>query len=171
MAKISSSNLKWYLSGGAGNTDPYASFGGARSTTLAPQTLNGLFDVVHGDEAAAGSVEYRCVYFRNEDANASGLMAPVSVWIASQTTSADTSLDIGLDPAGKNGEATTIATETAAPSGVSFSAPSAKGTLSLPGDPYAQNDYIAVWIRRTVNIGAASTALDEATVRVEGDTL
>lgn len=173
MAVIDPASLKWYLSGGAANTDPDASLGGARSTsTQAPETLNGLFNPVTGDEAVAGSIKYRCVYFRNEDANVNGLMAPLSVWISSQTSSPDTSLKIAIDPAGKNASAFgPVANEDTAPTGPSFTAPSAKGTLSLPAAPYAQNDYVAVWIERTVTAGADPAASDSTTIRVEGDTL
>lgn len=173
MAVIDPANLKFYLSGGAANTDPDASLGGARSTsTEAPETLNGLFNPVTGDEAVAGSIKYRCVFFRNEDANANGLMAPLSAWIASQTSSPDTVLAIGIDPAGKNASAFgPVANEDTAPTGPVFTEPSAKGTLSLPTAPYAQNDFVAIWIRRTVSGGAASTASDASTIRVEGDTL
>lgn len=165
---ISNANLKWYLSGGSGNTDPNASLGGARSTTLAPSSL---FDTVTGDESAAGDTEYRCVYFRNEDADADGLINPI-LWILSNTPSADTTVAVGLDPAGKGGTATTIANENTAPAGVSFSSPATKGAgLALPSTPYAQDEFIAVWIRRTVDAGAASAASDPATLRVEGDTI
>lgn len=171
MATIDPANLKYYLSGGATNTDPNASLGGGRSTTAVATGLNNLFDDVTGDEAVSGIVEYRCVYFRNDDPNTNGLMSPL-LWVASNTPSATTTLDIGLDPAGKNAEATTTPNETTAPAGVTFSAPSSKATgISLPNEPYAQNDYIAVWIRRTVSAGTSSTASDVATLRVEGDTI
>lgn len=165
---ISNANLKYYLSGGGGNADPNASLGGARSSTLA---TSALFDTVTGDESAAGDTEYRCVYFRNEDADADGLISPVA-WILSNTPSADTTIAIGLDPAGKGGTATTAANENTAPAGVSFTSPATKAAgLSLPSTPYAQNEFIAIWIRRTVTAGAASAASDPATIRVEGDTI
>lgn len=165
---INPANLKKYLSGGSGNTDAAASLGGARSSTVVP---TGLFDTVTGDEAAAGDAEYRCFYIRNEDADADGWIDPV-VWISSNTPSADTTMAIGLDPAGKNGTATTIATEGDAPAGVSFSSPANKAAgLALPGAPYAQNDFCAVWVRRTVTAGAASAPTDPATFSFEGDTI
>lgn len=165
---ISNANLKWYLSGGGSNTVPIASLGGARSSTIAGSDL---FDTVTGDESAAGDTEYRCVYFRNEDSDSDGLINPM-VWILSNTPSADTTIAIGVDPAGKNGTGTTVVNENTAPAGVSFSSPASKGAgLALPGTPYAQNEYVAVWLRRTVNAGAAAAASDPATIRVEGDTI
>jgi len=169
---ISAANLKWYLSGGAGNADPNASLGGARSTTLVGAGLNNLFDDVTGDEAAAGFTDYVCIYFRNEDANANGLLAPLKLWIDQQTTASGDDISIGVDPAGKNAAATTIANETTAPAGVVFSAPLTKATgIDLPGAPYAQNDYVGVWIKRVVNVGAASDPNDQASIRVEGDSV
>lgn len=165
---ISAANIKYYLSGGAANADPAASLGGARSSVAAPV---GLFDAVTGDESAAGDVEYRCVYVRNEDASAAGLINPAA-YLFSNTPSADTIISIGLDPAGKNATATTVANENTAPAGVTFSEPATKAAgLALPSSPYAQNDFVAVWIRRTVGAGAASAASDPATLRVEGDTV
>jgi hypothetical protein len=169
---ISSANLKFYLSGGAGNTDPNASLGGTRSTTQVGSGLNNLFDDVTGDEATAGDTEYRCIYFRNEDANANGLMSPLKNWIDQLTSAAGDEIDIGLDPAGKNGTATTIANENTAPVGVSFSRPTTKSAgLDLPSAPYIQNDFVAIWIRRTVTAGAASDPNDTASIRVEGDSV
>lgn len=165
---ISNANLKWYLSGGGSNTNPDASFGGARSST---QAGSSLFDTVTGDESAAGAVEYRLIYFRNEDADSDGLISPVA-WVLSNTPSTDTTIAIGIAVAGKNASETAPANAYTAPSGVSFSSPASKGAgLALPSGPYSQNDYVGVWLRRTVTAGAASAASDPATVRVEGDTI
>jgi hypothetical protein len=165
---ISNANLKWYLSGGGSNSDPNASIGGARSSTVAGTNL---FDTVTGDESAAGDTEYRLVYFRNEDSDADGLISPV-VWVLSNTPSADTTIAIGICTEGKNAEVSAVANENTAPAGVSFSSPASKGAgTALPTGPYAQNEYVWVWLRRTVNAGAASAASDPATIRVEGDTI
>jgi len=165
---ISNANLKWYLSGGGSNTDPNASIGGARSST---QAGSNLFDTVTGDESAAGDTEYRLVYFRNEDSDSDGLISPVA-WVLSNTPSADTTIAIGMAAAGKNSTESAVANENTAPAGVSFSSPASKGAgIALPSAPYAQNDYVGVWFRRTVTAGAASAASDPATVRVEGDTI
>lgn len=165
---ISNANLKYYLSGGGSNTDPNASIGGARSSTAAGTDL---FDTVTGDESAAGDTEYRLVYFRNEDSDSDGLISPV-VWVLSNTPSSDTTIAIGIATEGKNATVSAVANENTAPAGVSFSSPASKGAgLSLPSAPYAQNDYVGIWLRRTVSAGAASTGSDPATIRVEGDTI
>lgn len=155
----------WRLSGGAANSDPNASLGGVLSTT----TLAGsnLFDNVTGDESAAGDVEYRGVYVVN---NGSVDLQSAVVWIQTNTPDADTTVDIGLATQGPNATMSTIANENTAPSpAVTWSAPSTKGAgLSLgtltPGQRYG------VWVRRTVNAGAAPYNGDTFTLRVEGDT-
>lgn len=168
---INSANLKYYLSGGSGNTNPNLSLGGARSTTEIGGSINNLFDDVTSTEATDGMTDYRCFYFRNEDSDADGLITP-KTWITSNTPSSTTTASIGLDPAGKNATATTIANENTAPAGVTFSTPTTKATgLSLPSGPYAQNDYVAIWVKRVVDAGTASAVSDPVTLRVEGDTI
>lgn len=163
-------NLRFYLSGGATNTDPAASLGGARSSTQVGASVAQLFADVTSTQAAAGLTDYRCVYFRNEDADANGLIAPAT-WIFQPTGNAEDAVAIGLDAAGKNGTAATIATETDAPTGVTFSAPLTFASgLALPSAPYVQNDDIALWVRRTVTAGASPTAADMVVIRVQGDT-
>lgn len=165
MAVIDPANLKWYLSGGATNSDPEQSYGGERSST---QAGSNLFDDVTGDEAAAGATEYRCVYFRNEDPNASGLISP-KVWIDADAPG-DDAIAIGLDPSGKNGTATQPENAYTAPSGVTFSSPTSKAAgLSLP--TLNQNDHYAIWIRRTTPANAQPYAADGFTVKVEGDSI
>jgi hypothetical protein len=167
---VSSANLKWYYSGGTANTDPNASLGGAISTTEVGTSIHQLFDRVSGTEASTGDTEYRCIYFYNTDTDANGLVDP-AVFILSQTSSGDTEIEIGLDPAGKNGTATAVAVEGNAPAGVTFTAPSTYGTgLAFPSSPYVEDDYIAIWIKRIVQSSASSTASDTCSLRVEGST-
>ena len=176
MTVISSANLKYYYSQGGGSSDGGAtgnaagSLGGYRSSTVVTGSVNQIFGDVSGDDAAAGKVYYRCIFVRNEDANAGGWINPYA-WIDEQVTPTDANdvIAIGLDPAGKSTEAAIIANENAAPAGVSFTTPLTKaGGLALPTSPYAQNAYIAIWIRRTIGAGA-SAAGPAASIRVEGD--
>ena len=168
---ITDTNLKWYYSGGTGNTNPNASLGGDISTTEVGTSIHSLFDRVTGQEALDGDIEYRCVFFKNTDADADGLITP-KVFIQSNSSSVDTVLAIALDPAGKNASATTIGAEGTTPTGPSFTTPTDyAGGLALPTTPYAQNDYVGIWIRRTVTALAGSSASDAATLRVQGDTI
>lgn len=160
---IVSTDIKYRLSGGAANSNPAASLGGAKSSTDVPA---GIFDDVSSAEASAGAVEYRCVYVHNNHGTLSLLGA--KLWIQANTPSGDTDIAVGLGASGLNGAETAVANETSAPAGVSFSTPSAFASgLSLGDLPSGQ--HFAVWVRRTVTAGAAATS-DSFTLRVQGDT-
>ncbi|WP_456478124.1 hypothetical protein [Geoglobus ahangari] len=168
---LSSTDIKFYLSGGSSNTDPNLSLGGAISSTeITDAADNNLFDDVSGDEAANGSVEYRCFYVKNT--HASITLQNAVIYISAETPAGD-QLDIGLDPAGvgdgtNTGVATTIADETTAPSGVTFSHPLDKSSGLAIGN-LGPGQCIAVWVRRTVPAGTAAYAANSATFRVEGE--
>lgn len=147
--------LEFYLSGGAANSDPAASLGGSISNTQATGGLNGLFDHVSDAEASAGDVEYRCIYVKNPPPEEGHSGIKLSVWISAETASADSIIDIGIDPAGRNGTATTIASEQDAPAGVTFSHPTANWD-GLKAE-LARSDVLPIWLRRTITAGAAAT--------------
>lgn len=164
---IASSDIKWYLSGGAGNADPNASLGGARSTTAwAGGVIRDLFDDVSGDENAASDVEYRCVYIRNEHATLTATAG--KLWLLSEV-SGGTTLAIALTTSAKNANAEgPVANENTAPTGPTFTAPTTKGAgITIPD--LSNNDFIAVWIRRTAANTVAVNA-DGGTFRYEFDT-
>jgi hypothetical protein len=159
--------MKWLLSGDSGNTDPDFSLGGGRSSTevIFSPTLQNLFDNVTSDEALSGLTEYRCIYLQNDHATDS--VDSVKLWISANTPSASTTIEIGLDPAGKNGLADTISPSTEAPAGVTFSAPTTEGTGLSIGLLQAQDVY-PVWIKRTVSASAAATSLDNFILDISG---
>ena len=163
---IVSSDIKTYLSGGSGNTDPNLSLGGARSTTeWTGGTLHDLFDKVTGDENAASDVEYRGIYVMNNHGTLT--WEAVKAWISAETAGG-ASIAIALANEGVNVTMETIANENTAPVGPSFSAPTTKGAGLSLGDIAAGQRY-GIWIRRT----AANTAAvnnDGATLTFEGDT-
>lgn len=166
---IVSNDIEYRLSGGAGNADPAASLGGIMSATAMPANL---FDNVSGDEGAAGDTEYRCIYVRNAHATLT-LEAP-KLWLVANTPSADTDVAVALDGAGAGdgsttGVAETVVDEQTAPVGEVFSAPASKATgIAMPALGPGQAH--AIWVRRTVNAGAAAVNGDGFTIRVEGDT-
>lgn len=162
---VSAANLKFYLSGGASNTDPLLSLGGARSTTaVTPSTL---FDNLTGDEASTGEVAYRCIYLRNEDATS---LTTSVLWIDSQTPGGD-DISIALGGEGKNGTAEgPKADEYTAPSGETFSAPANKAAGLSVGD-MAQNDYYPVWIKRNVPASTGAYTSNSFTLKWEGDSV
>jgi len=164
---IANTDIVYRLSGGASNTDPNLALGGIiSSTAIVDNTLNNLWDNVSGDEGAAGDIEYRCFYVRNSHATLT-LQTPV-IWVSSNTTSASDEVDIGVGTAAVNGTEQTVANETTAPSGVTFSHPTTKGTgLSLGSLPAGQHK--AVWVRRTVTAGAGAIDANAYNITVEGD--
>jgi hypothetical protein len=157
-------------SGSAGDSlpsSPADSLGKYLSTTpLSDGGLHNLFDAVSGVEAAAGDVEYRCLFVLNEAADS---MLSVKVWIESQVAGG-ADIALGLDPAGasdrgdSSAQAATIADESAAPSGVTFSLPTGEGSALSVGD-VAADECFAIWVRRTVPVDANPQA-DGASLHV-----
>jgi hypothetical protein len=167
---ISSTDLKYRLSGGASNADPNASLGGAKSSTeVTDNTDNNLFDDVSGAEHTAGDVEYRCIYCHN--GHGSLTLTGAAVWIDSDTSGADSDISIAVGTAAVNGTEQTIADESTAPTGVSWSdaAVSRATGLSLGDLPAGQHK--AVWVRRTITAGSTPQAADTCSLRFGGDTL
>jgi hypothetical protein len=156
------------LSGGSSNASGDASLGGVKSSELASENLNSLFDAVSAAEALAGLTEYRCLYLHN--ANATDTMVNAVLFISSNTAAPDTQIAIGVGTSSKNGTEQTVANEATAPSGVSFTEPStADGGLSLGDlDP---GEHRAYWIRRTINANAVSNPNDSATLGFRCETV
>ena len=164
---ISATDIKFFLSGGTSNTDGDASLGGAISTTQASSSANALFDIVSGNEAAAGSTEYRCIYVKNDHPSLTLFLT--RVFIQTNTPSTDTTVEIALGTAAINGTEQTIANETTAPTGTSFSTAANEGAALSIGDiPAGQHK--AIWIKRIVSSSASAYDADGVTIRVKGDT-
>lgn len=165
---IISTDIQALLSGGAGNSDPNSSLGGViSSTAITDASLHNLFDQVSSAEAAAGDTEYRCFYFKNNHGSITGENAVV--WIDTNTPATDTTVEIALAGEGVNGTAETVANESTAPVGETFTAPASKGAgLSVGNIPAGQ--HIAVWVKRIITAAAAANNLDNAIIRIEMDT-
>lgn len=161
---ILASEIKFYLSGGAANSDPNASLGGAISSV---EATSALFDNVSSAEASAGHTDYRCVYVKNTNASITGTSA--KVWILTNTPSADTAVTIALAGEGIGGTAETIANENTAPVGETFSAAATEGAALSIGN-LAPGAYQAIWIKRVVNSSAAAYTGDGFTLRAKLDT-
>jgi len=161
---ITTTDIKYRLSGGSGNSDPLLSLGGVKSSTEVSSTL---FDDISSGESATGEDEYRCIYIHNN--HGSLTMESTKMWIQSNTPSPDTTVAIGAGTSDINGTEQTVGSEGTAPSGVTFSSPSSEGTaISLGNIPYGQHK--AVWVRRTVSEGASAYNSDSFTLRVKCDT-
>lgn len=177
MAIVSTDILfKFSVAAAAGDTTAgtaATSLGDQISTTaITTATLNNLWDDTSGAEAAAGDVEYRGIFIQNNHATLT--LVGANVYITSQTAGGGT-IDIGLDPAAISAKGAavaqmaTIANESAAPAGVTFSSPTSGSPLVI-GD-MAPGQVKGIWIRRTVTAGAAATNPDGVILGWGGDTL
>lgn len=123
---------------------------------------NELFDdIVLAD--FGGADNYRCFYLRND--HSTDTMFDTKIWINAQPSSGKDTLQLGLDPAGLNGTATTVANETTAPAGVTFSTPTSEGTSLVIGD-LTPTDYYAVWVKRNVAAGPTTIPQDISSFRL-----
>lgn len=164
---IVSTDIEYRLSGGAANADPNASIGGAKSSFEIGAGLHNLFDVVGSAETTAGDTEYRCFYVHN--AHPTLTLENAVVYIQSNTPSADTLVEIGIGAAAVNATETAVANESTAPELVTFDFAANLGSALVIGDiPPGQHQ--AIWVKRTINAGAAAYTDDQATIRVQGDT-
>lgn len=167
---IVTADIQWRLTGGAANSDPNASLGGAMSSVaIVDATNDNLFDDVSGAESSAGDVEYRGFAVRNNHGTLT-LQGSV-IYISSLTSSADTEFDLAVAAEAMNVTMATIANESTAPATVTFTRPTTfAGGLQLNGATgLTAGSFRGVWIRRTVNAAAAAAA-DAGTIKVEGDT-
>ena len=155
------------LSGGAANAVGDAALGGAKSANAAATTLDALFDLTTAAQAAAGTVEYRCIYLHN--ANAADTMTNAVFFMSANTPLAGTTIDIGIGSSALNGIEQTIANETTAPTGVAFTAPTTAATgIALGNIPFGQHR--AIWARRTVTAGALNSINDTYTIGYQCET-
>lgn len=152
-------NLQLFLTGGGSNSDPNASLGGVKSSTqLSATPMNNLFDNVDPAEAVAGDVEYRAIEIQN---NGDAVAQAVKAYLSSDTASAYTEIDLGLESGTQ-----TIPNESTAPSGVSFAhyTPGSKLAIS---DIAASGGTQRLWLRRTVTAGAPNLNNDICTLKIE----
>lgn len=167
---IVAGDLKYYLSGGSGNTDPNASLGGAISTTeVSGTSLNNIFDNVSGSESEAGDTEYRCIYLKNT--HGSLTLQTARTYFSDVTTdeNANIAIAMGLGSSGDNGTEQTIANENTAPTSVTFSTPTDyAGGLSLGN--LVNGHFYPVWLRRITTAGAVATNGVDATIAFKGET-
>ena len=174
---VAASDLKWKLSinTGAGNstaqTNLADSTGGfMASTEFNDSSLHNLFDAVTGEENAASTVEYRCIFIHNS--NAADSLTNAVVWLPS-VYAGGADLAIAKDGTGAvaynsaSAQAEREANTTTAPTGETFSAPSSKASGISIGTLGA-NQCVAIWLRRTATDSAALSP-DGGSIRIEGD--
>jgi hypothetical protein len=170
---ITATDLEVRLTGGASNTSPAASLGGAMSTVsgglITTAVANNLFDDVSSAEATAGDVEYRGFAVKN--AHGSLQLQNPAVWIDTLTSSADTEVDIGMAVEAINVTMATIANESTAPTSVTFSRPTTKsaGQTAWGATGLNAGQFRGIWMKRTVT-ASASAASDSCSITFGGDT-
>lgn len=178
MAAITTGELLWKYSttaGAAGNTTAGTAAGSLgkyiSTTQWAGGVANDLFDDISGAENAASTVDYRCIFIHNSNA-ANAYQNAVMYLSAEVAGGATVAIGVDTTAASAVGSATaqalTIANETTAPAGVTFSSPTTLGTgIALGTIP--SGNVRAVWIRRTAANTAALSG-DGVTLALSGDT-
>jgi len=165
---IVTADIDWHMSGGVGNTDPNLCLGGVRATQQYTDSAdNNIFDDVSGAEASSGDTEYRGSYLRN--AHGSLTWLEVHLWIESNTPGAGDQIAIALAGEGINATMETIADESTAPVGETFSEP-ANYAAGLDMNDIATVQHYGFWQRRVVAAGAAAVAANSYQLKAQGDT-
>lgn len=166
---ITTAELEIRLSGGAGNSDPNASLGGAKSSTiLTDATLNNLFDDVSGSESNAGDIEYRHVYIHNADPSLAGQNP--RIYISQDSSGTGDEIDIALGNAANGAQETAVANESTAPNpALTFTHPTTYGSGLAPSNVSASS-HISLWIKRIVSAGGAAKNNNTAIFNVDVDT-
>mgnify|MGYP000571281274 CR=1 FL=1 len=166
---IVEADLAIRISGGPSNTDPNLSLGGAMSTDANGEIVSGQpnndMDAITGDESSAGITIYHAYYYQNNHASLTWIN-PV-IWIESQTSSSDTSVDIAISDEAKNVALETVPNEETAPVGPVFSTPANKAA-GLAIESLDAGDNQGFWVKYTVNTSSPA-ATDSYTISAEGD--
>jgi hypothetical protein len=172
---IVSTDIELRYSGGAGNTTAGSALGGAMSTagggTVDTTVANDLFDDVSAAEAVTDDVEYRGIYVSVISA-AVGTLTAAKIYISADSANADDIIDLAIADEALNATIETIANESTAPVGPTFSHPTTYAGGIAIGDMVA-NDERGVWVRRSID-GSPSQADPGAitnTLKVEGTTV
>lgn len=114
-----------------------------------------LFDDIAGIESLQGNTDYRCFYLKNED---SSTHSAIKLWCSQQPVGDDV-VRLGLDAAGINGTAATIANDTTAPAGVTFADTNSEVTALNIGT-LAAGEYVAVWQKRSISAATRAAVAD-----------
>lgn len=164
--------------GTTGNTNTGSGLGSLgkwiSTTQLQSGVLHDLFDVITGDENAASTVDYRCVFIHNNTVTSGLAMISPKVWMYSEISGyANTAIAAdNIQPSSINSttaQAAEIANETTAPVAVGTWN---SGTVKASGitlEDIPSGYCKAFWIRRTATNSSAITS-DAVSYRIEFDT-
>jgi len=166
---IIASDVKFYFSWGSGNTDPNACLWWVISTTqVTDNTINNLFDNVSWVEHTSWDTNYRCIYVVNSSAETA---YNVRIFIDSNTTAIDDTINIGKDLWWLDATADTIANESTAPDpAVTFTTAADYANAIMLWDMTAWTKYW-VWVKRIVSAGSTAQANDTCVLKVSVDTV
>lgn len=141
---LSGADIAFRLSGGASNTSPANSYGGAKSTTEVGQDL---LDTVSNSESISGvTAEYRLTYVHNSHAVFS---ANVKTWISEQLTGG-LSFAIGWATEAAGSTVAQPPDDKTAPVGVTFSTP-ADLASAIDGGTVGPGQGKGLWLKRIVD--------------------
>ena len=129
------------------------------SITIANQQQN-LFDNVSAAQSLIGKTSYRCCYIKNT--HSTDAAVAVTVWVKTVTPAGD-DITIGLGTSANGGTEQTIASDTTAPSGVTFSQPMSYGAGLTIGN-VAAGSWKALWMRRIVPASTRGTVISNGTI-------
>lgn len=174
---VETADLKWYMSGGSSNTTPDNSIGGGPSTEATGEitaTPMRVFDKVTGPQSDDGHTDYRLVYVKNDHATLT--LEDAKLYIEANTPDAGSHIEVGLAATAKGNAAAqtepTIANETTAPAGVTFTQPTETGTgsaIPLDIDNLAAQNYKGIWIKRVIDSSNRAVDNETAQLAVDGD--
>lgn len=144
------------------------------STSAWTTGTNSLFDNVSGDENAASTVDYRCIFVLNNHAT---LTLQSAVVYFTETASVGATVAIALDniaisaKASASAQAAEIVNETTAPGAVgTFSTAAITKAAGLSIGNLAPGQVKAIWIKRTAVPANGAVDADSFTLNVAGDT-
>lgn len=166
--------LRYSIPGAAaGNDDPQPDPNDSLGEFLATNeptsaVANDVFRDLTGAEGGTGITIYRCLFVGNYHATDTAFAG--KAYVPSQSAGGAT-VSIGLDPAGASAidsgspQAEVIASETAAPAGVTFSAPSTSATGLDIGD-LAAEECAAIWLRLVLDADSEPMEADQVILAV-----
>ena len=141
-----------YFSGGASNTDPDVSLGGAKSS--APAYISGsttsLFSI-NASERAAGTIQYRLLYVQVTD------YLNTLKFFVRETPFATTTIALAWAAAAINAIETAVADELTPPAGVTFASPSTIEDAGSGGD-FKPGQWRGLWVELAVQAGSPAAA-------------
>ena len=141
--------------------------GSNKSDTIALTNLiDNFFDSVSSAEAVAGSTEYRALMVKNDSANT---MYGAVVWLAQNTPFPNDEIWVAIEAPAANA-IQSIANETTAPTGLTWSLAASEGAALSIGNLAAGACY-GIWLKRIVSASANRYAANNFMLTVKADTV